>query len=184
MSQLAKLLLVATSLAPALGAFALIQWQKGDWSDSIIFLVVGALLVFICCMLILYVKQHGERERLSIKTVETMDKDSLAYLIAYLFPLFTGKFPSLSEHDYWLPTIYVLAIIALTVYHSNAFHFNPVLAVFGYHFYQVTTTTDMKYMLITREVIRQQHSEIEVVELSNYVFLQTGTIATESSPGE
>lgn len=183
MSQFAKLLLVATSLAPALGAFALIQWQKGDTHAAVRMLIVGALLVLICCMLISYMKKHGERERLAIKAVEATDKESLAYLIAYLFPLFTNKFPSLSEHDYWLPTVYVFAIIAMTVYHSNAFHFNPILAALGYHFYQITTESGMKYLLITREIVRVQNPDMEVVELSNYVYFEVSVAKPKEHSG-
>jgi len=185
MSQIAKLLLVATSLAPALGAFALIEWQKGRLLNAVCLLVAGILLVAVCCLLILYVRRNVERQHLEITAVESTDKDSLAFLIAYLFPLFTGKFPNISEREYWLLTVYVFAIMGLTVYHSNAFHFNPILALFGYHFYQITADKGMKYLLIAREVVRVQNPDIEVVKLSDYVYLEVvPSPATSPNTGE
>ena len=171
MSQFAKLLLVATSLAPALGAFALIEWQHGHTQWTISLLVAGILLVAICLLLIRYAKTTIQRKCLDVTAVESTDKDSLAFLIAYLFPLLTGQFPNISEQEYWLLTLYVFAIMGMTVYHSNAFHFNPILALFGYHFYQITADSGMKYLLISREVVRVQNPCIEVIKLFDYVYL-------------
>lgn len=181
MSCFAKLLLVATSLAPALGAFALVEWQKGRWQTPLTLVAVGVGLVFICYLLKRYPEQRGERQTLDITAVESTDKEALSFIIAYLFPILTGHFPNVSEQQYWLLTLYVFAVIGLTVYHSNAFHFNPVLACFGYHFYQVTADKGMKYLLIAHQVIRVQNPEITVTRLADYVYLEVAPIP--STPG-
>ena len=102
MSRTAKLLLVATSLAPALGAFALIAWQKHGWQTGLPFVVVAVLLVILCYLLKLYPETHGERRTLEITSVESTDKESLAFIIAYLFPILTDKFQNISDSEYWL----------------------------------------------------------------------------------
>jgi hypothetical protein len=104
--------------------------------------------------------------------VESTDKEALAFIIAYLFPILTDKFPNVSEQDYWLLTLYIFLIVGVTVYHSNAFHFNPVLALFGYHFYQITADGGMKYLLIAHHTVRSQNPVITVSKLSDYVFLE------------
>lgn len=172
MSQFAKLLLVATSLAPALGAFALNEWQKGRLPMAIGLVIAAVLLIALCYLVKLYPELYGEREKLEITAVESTDKEALAFIIAYLFPILTGKFPNVSEQEYWLLTLYVFLIVAVTVYHSNAFHFNPVLALFGYHFYQITADGGMKYLLIARHIVRTQNPELTVTKLADYVFLE------------
>jgi hypothetical protein len=172
MSQIAKFLLVATSLTPAIGAFALIEWQKNNWQIALSLVAISVLFVFICHLLRLYPEKFGQRKRLEITAVEGTDKEALAFLIAYLFPILTGKIPDLSEPQYWLLTAYVFFIIGVTIYHSNAFHFNPVLAALGYHFYQVTADGGMKYLLIARHVVRSQKPDIVVTRLAPYVYLE------------
>lgn len=179
MSQVAKLLLVATSLAPAIGAFALNEGVKQHWLIMTCLIVAALLLIGLCYLLKLYAEQNLQPKHLQITKVENTDKESLAFIIAYLFPILSGKFPTLSEPEYWLLSVYVFAIVGWTVYHSNAFHFNPILALFGYHFYEITADEGMKYLLIGRGCIRTQTPDISVVRLSDYVYLE---IQRENTP--
>lgn len=172
MSRIAKFLLVATSLAPALGAFALVELQKGNRLNALGFIVAALLLVCLCYLLKLYPERYGERQTLDITAVESTDKEALAFIIAYLFPILSGKLPNISGPEYWWLAIYTFAIIGVTLYHSNAFHFNPVLACFGYHFYEITADKGMKYLLIAHHVVRSQTPDITVTKLSDYVYLE------------
>lgn len=172
MSQIAKALLVVTSLAPAIGAFALVAFQKGDWRKGLAFVVAAALLAVLCYLLKLYPERHGERRTLTVTAVESTDKEALAFIIAYLIPILTGKFPNISEPEYWLLTVYIYCIIGLVIYHSHAFHFNPVLALFGYHFYQITADSGMKYLLITRNTVTSQSPDVTATRLADYVYLE------------
>ncbi len=63
-------------------------------------------------------------------------------------------------------------MIFLAVYHTNAFTFNPLLASFGYHFFEVENEDGMKYLLVTKRVVREQKFHPWVVQLSDYVFLE------------
>ncbi len=181
LSRFAKCLLVATSLAPALGAFALVEWQKGRWQTSLALVAAGAGLVLLCYLLKWYLEQYGERQSLDITAVEATDKEALSFIIAYLFPILTGKFPNVTEEQYWILTLYVFSVIGLTVYHSNAFHFNPVLACFGYHFYQITADGGMKYLLIAHQPIRVQNPTLSVTRISDYVYLEVSSITSNAT---
>jgi hypothetical protein len=46
------------------------------------------------------------------------------------------------------------------------------LAIFGYHFYEVETKAGMKYLLVSKSIIRQQDASPWVVPLSHYVYLE------------
>jgi hypothetical protein len=172
MSPIAKSLLVATSLAPAFGALALVAFQGGNRLFALGFVVAAVLLVLLCYLLRLYPERHSERRLLTITAVESTDKEALAFIIAYLFPILMGKFPNITQPEYWALTVYIFAVIGVTIYHTNAFHFNPVLACFGYHFYQVTADSGMKYLLIAHHIVRSQTPEILVTKLSDYVYME------------
>ncbi|UUO08307.1 hypothetical protein M4951_08325 [Blastopirellula sp. J2-11] len=172
MSRIAKLLLVFTSLSPATGALAIIEFQAGRPVTALVLIGSALLLIAICYLIKIYPEKYGERRLLDVAAVKSTDKEALAFIIAYLVPILTGKIPNVSEPQYWAITAYVFAVIGLTVYHSNAFHFNPVLAAFGYHFYEVTADNGMTYLLIARHVVRVQTPEVWVTKLSDYVYLE------------
>ena len=172
MSRIAKTPLVATSLAPAMGAFALIALQKRNWQQALGFLIAALTLVILCYLLKLYAESHGERRTLSVTAVQSTDKEALAFIIAYLLPFLTGKVPNISDPEYWELTVYAYCVIGLVIYNSHAFHPNPVLAMFRYHFYQVTADNGMTYLLVTKNVVRSQTLDVPVTRLADYVYLE------------
>jgi hypothetical protein len=172
MSQFAKMLLVATSLAPALLAFALVAWERDKMQYAVGFLVAAVLLLVLCYLLKFYSEKHGAHRTLDVTEVKSTDKEALAFIVAYLFPILMDKVPDITEPRYQMLAVYIYCVVGLVIYHSNSFHFNPVLALFGYHFYEVTADEGMKYLLITRRIVRSQNPSLNVTKLSDYVYLE------------
>lgn len=171
LSKIAKLLLVASSLAPVLAAFAVKELADGkELSDTWPWFLVAVLLPVICFLVILYAKTNLERQTLKIIKIKNTDKDVLAYLLAYLLPLLAGD--AMDFRDNLVAPIFIFAIIFLAVYHSNAFHFNPLLALAGFHFYEVVCDDEMTYLLVTDRAIRKQKGESTVVQMADYIFLE------------
>ena len=112
MNKVGKLVLMATSLAPILGAFAVNSFAHEDWKTGLWYLGIGAGLVLICWLVILACKQTLPEEPLTTKKVKTADKEALAFLLVYLLPLFTKD---LIFTGNWFTPLYVLAIIAFCV---------------------------------------------------------------------
>lgn len=171
LSRIAKLLLVASSLAPVLAAFAVKEISEGSTvADTWPLLLATVLLPVICCLVILYAKANLERQSLRVVKIKSTDKEVLAYLIAYLLPLLAKDVVDFREN--LVVTLFVFGMIFLAVYHSNAFHFNPLLGFAGFHFYEVVCDDDMTYLLVTSRVIRKQKGESSVVQLSDYIFFE------------
>jgi hypothetical protein len=84
-------------------------------------------------------------------------------------PLFADNAIDFRAHPW--TAIYVIAIIGVVVYHSNAFAFNPLLALLWYHFYEIENEDGMTYMLVTRKLLRKQSNTIKVVEIADYVYM-------------
>lgn len=172
-NRFAKALLVATALAPVLGAFGINALSHGkQWPELVGWFGTAIGLVVLSVLLLLFASKEGEVHTLAIKRIRSSDREILAFLLAYLLPLmaedtlgFSGDTPTL---------IYVFALIFLAVYHSNAYHFNPLLGLCGYHFYDVETADDMSFLLITRHTIRQQSLTRDTVQITDYMFLDVG----------
>jgi hypothetical protein len=147
MSKLGKLVLMLTSLAPILGAFAVNSFAHTDWMTGGFYLGGGVVLVAACWFVLWRCRKVLAVEPLTTKKVKTADKEVLAFLLVYLLPLFTKD---LIFTGNWFTPLYILAIVAFCVYHGNSFTFNPLLAMAGYHFYEVENDNGMTYLLTFR----------------------------------
>lgn len=169
MNKLGKLILMLTSLAPILGAFAVNSFAHNEVQTSLWYSGLGVLLVLICWLVILSCKQSLPEEPLTTKKVKTSDKEVLAFLLVYLMPLFTKD---LIFTGNWFTPVYILAIIAFCVYHSNAFTFNPLLSMAGYHFYEVENENGMTYLLISKRTIHRHDNVLRVKRIADYIYLE------------
>jgi len=152
-----------------LAAYAINRFNEGMWFDGCVFLVIAALFVFICWCLMSFVRQYAEQEMLNIRSVRPMDNEILAFLIAYLLPIISKDVCDLYTNP--LCAVFVFVIILLCVYNSNAFHFNPLLGMVGFHFYEVKSDTGIPYMFITRKCIRNEDFATVAKEIGTYIYL-------------
>lgn len=172
LNRIAKALLVATSLAPVLFGYGVVALgDNQSWNAAYPWFVAGIGLGFVAYLMPRLVLKLVQPQPMPLKSVKDADKEILTFLITYLLP-FAGR-TTLNANPYSLAGVYVFSLIFLAVYHTNAFTFNPLLAVFGYHFYEVETQAGMKYLLVTKSVIRQQDFRPWVVPLSDYVYLES-----------
>jgi hypothetical protein len=173
MNKLGKLVLMLTSLAPILGAFAVNSFAQTDWTIGGLYLAGCASLGLICWLVLRRCRKVLPEEPLTTKKVKTADKEVLAFLLVYLFPLFTKD---LIFTGNWFTPAYILVIIAFCVYHGNSFTFNPLLSMAGYHFYEVENENGMTYLLISKKTIRRHDNTLRVRELADYIYLDGNTV--------
>jgi hypothetical protein len=173
LSKLAKPLLVATSMAPILLAFAVNAISEGrSFGDYWFWLVLAALLVCLCHLIMRFSSTQLQRQHLTIKSFKSSDKEVMTFLVAYLLPLVSAK--SLGLNGHLLSIVFAVLVFFAAIYHSNAFDFNPLLGLFGYHFYEMQTDNGMTFLLITRRHLLKPNHRVEVVQLFPYTFLNVG----------
>ncbi|TCD46823.1 hypothetical protein [Chlorobium sp. N1] len=166
----AKLLLVATSLSPLLGAVAVNNIALNrPWTSWVPWMGVGIFLIVLCFLLLRYFEEVAQEEKISIVEFERNDKDVLAFLLAYLLPFLSSK--SMDFQGQWLTGAYILLIIFLVVSHTGAFHFNPVMALVGYHFYGIRTKDGVSQLLICRGTLKRLNQEVSTVRLAPNIYL-------------
>lgn len=169
LSKFAKLSLVATSLAPIFFTLWFVDFSKSwKWSDGLGYLMAAILLAVVCWILLLLSKTRLEILPLEINSVKTADSEMIGFILAYLLPLI--KETSLQLNPYLFAFIMVLLFII--VFTSNSYHFNPLIGFFGYHFYEVTISGGISYVLISRKNIRNCRNIKKVVQISEYMILE------------
>lgn len=182
LNRLAKLALVSTALAPICLTLWFVEissaWQSAlpladnlatHWRSGSGYLLAALVLSGLCFGLVwLSASRHGlERLPVRIKSVKTVDKEIVGFLLVYLLPLINQ-----SQNTISLPVlVFVAVIFFFIIYNSHAYHFNPLLGFFGYHFFEVTIEGDITYVLITRQNITDCKAVSQVVQLTEYMIL-------------
>ncbi len=184
LNKVAKLSLVSTSLAPICLTLWFVElssvWVAKDtilsnitnhWASGLAYLLTALFLSGLCWGVITLSKSKYGLEKLPVKiiAVKTVDKEIVGFLLVYLLPLInqtnnTISFPVL---------VFIAVIFFFIVLNSHAYHFNPLLGLFGYHFYEVTIEGNITYVLITRQNIADCTSISHVVQLTEYMILET-----------
>lgn len=170
-SKFAKFILVATSLSPVLGAIFVSKLERGkpflEWFP---WLFVALCLVVVCFLLLKYAQKNAQQHLLHVKEFENNDKEVLAFLLAYLLPFISPE--NMAFEGHCLTGIYILAIIFIVVAHSGALHFNPVMGLLNYHFYEVKNDEGVSVLLISRQEYRRPDFEVQTVRLAHNIYLQ------------
>lgn len=170
LNTFAKLLLVATSLSPMLGAIAVNQYAKGgDWTDWVPWLAPAVLLFIICALILHFATSVAQVHPQQITKVERTDKEVLGFLLAYLLPVVSAKESAFQVH--WQTVAYAFVILLLVFTHANALHFNPLLGLLGYHFYTIEDSDGRPILLISRQPFHLKGQTVQVVSLSPSICL-------------
>lgn len=168
LGKLMKVLLVLTSLAPVCITFWFTEISK-DWVliRGWHFFVIAVLMVGLCLLTMHISKNHLEIIPVQIKSISTSDKEVVAFFVVYLLPLVNE---SAFQVDLRI-LCFVFTLFFVSILTTNSYHFNPILGLFGFHFYEVTIDGGITYVLITKKSLTNTRSVQKVVQLSEYMIL-------------
>jgi hypothetical protein len=167
LTRLARLLLVATTLAPIAIVYALAVWPS-DRVRALCAVGLAFVLLLLCLYLLWYVRRHVQQEQLSIERSKNVDREILAFLITYLIPLITRK-----DSDGNLAAMLgVILLIAVVIYKADMLHVNPLLGLLGYHFFEIGVASGSTYLLITKKDVEHGARTITALRLGNNVWLE------------
>lgn len=168
LNKIAKLSLVATSMAPICLTLWFVDFsQQWNWHAGLGYFLAAILMALLCYGLVWLSGKKLEKLPVTIKSVKTVDKEVVGFLLVYLLPLINQTSKVIS-----MPVlIFVAVIFFFIVQNSHAYHFNPLLGFFGYHFYEVGIEGGITYVLITKQNISDCKSITKVVQLTEYMIM-------------
>lgn len=102
----------------------------------------------------------------SIKEIELANNNFLPTYLGYFFV-------SLSVNDV-STLVVVFLIIYIFTFLSQTLYFNPIFLLFGYHFYFIKTTGNVKIFLITRKQLKTpgENGFENLRRINNYTFIE------------
>lgn len=169
LNRFATLLLVATSFAPVLFTLAFVATRRSEWITAACYVLAASLLCGLCLMVLKEVANRVPSVAFPVTSVKSADKEIIGFVLSYLLPLVnTSNVLRVDPVVLW----FVLTLLGIVAWSTNSYHFNPLLGIFRYHFYEVSTPQSVGFVLISR---RDIHSADEIqfaIRLSQYVVLE------------
>jgi len=176
MGGLARFFLAATAFAPIFLVYAIVSAFDHEYCHVLAFFSICAFLTGTCLLLIKLTKSHMSEDNFETRTVETADGENLSLILVYLLPLITNEL----NLYYWTEWAVIAVFICLIVSRSYGYHFNPLLSMFGYHFYKVAGKEGIPHILINRRRIYNKGENLKVIEISGYTLIETEVVQSVS----
>lgn len=168
LSGLVKAFLVLTSFAPVLITYIFVTWVKEGFNSTIVWVLFTAFfLTGLCLIIINLARKELEIVKFPIRAVKTADSEIVSFLVVYLLPFASLAGDAIDE----LILVFILTLFFLVAWSTNSYHVNPILALFRYHFYEVTTSQNITFLLMTRRNLRNTSTINYVVQLTDYMVL-------------
>lgn len=172
LGSVAKILLVSTAFAPVLLTLAFVRYVQGHTDTRTVVYAALAAALTLACVLVLRAAQGALQViPFSVDSIRTADKEIVAFVLSYLLPL-AKLAPSAVD---WRVNIFVLGLLVVIVLTTHSYHFNPLLGLIGYHFYEVSTPDKVAFILITKQDMRNKAQISAVVQLTDYIVLEKRT---------
>lgn len=169
LSRIVKTTLIATSLSPILLSMAYTFYdKKAFWPTGALCFFSAIFLGAMSLKIINLSKRKLETLQVTIKKVKSADKEVIGFFLAYVLPVIFSKTIKVDTGS----LIIFAALFAFVVWGTHAFHTNPVLGVFGYHFYEIETEDGVMFVLITKEKVVNVKNIQSVVQLTEYMVLE------------
>ncbi|WP_051506792.1 hypothetical protein [Saccharibacillus sacchari] len=163
-------MLVLTSFSPILLTYAFVVWVRGGSLTliSLITLLIVILLIG-CIQIIKIAKEKLEVINFPINSIKVTDGEVVGFLVAYLLPFLSLGTDKVNGQI----LLFIMFIFFIVIWGTNAYHFNPLLSLLGYHFYEVSTAENITYLLITKKSLKNTKAIKSVIQLTDYIVLDT-----------
>jgi len=161
-SKFAKITFVLTSLAPVLISYAISQ-KNLEFEIKITLCIISVVLFLLAWVTLSKIKKSGALEPIKIVSLKNADHEVLAYLVTYLVPFLA----TISLEN----AVLIYLIISISIYNSNAYHYNPLIGLLGYHFYQIETEEKISYILTTKREIRNISVINTIIHITDYLVI-------------
>lgn len=170
-----------TALSPIALVYGWVTYTEAYYWASLTLLVTCCTLTVSTLVVLRSADKYLERFEFKFNSVEPVDQENVTFFLFYLSPLFVDQIGSLN-FNILLPALAIYSLLAATSY---SYHFNPLLALMGWHFFKVTSPEGVTYVLLTTKKINNVDSISEVGQLTDYMLIDlTRSKNAHQSPGD
>lgn len=135
------------------------------WISYIVFIIIPVILTWISLILKTYLSKDSIESE--IKDVEQVNN---AFLPSYLGYFFVALSVPTAE-----TMIFIYGMLFVFTFVSQTLYFNPLFLCFGYHFYNVITSENVKQFIISKRKIRSTKNLnfASLRRINNFTYIDT-----------
>lgn len=164
-----KLALVITTIAPVWITLAFLYWNDSQYLNASVISIAALLLCLVANFVVKSSPSKFTKTKADAVSIKPADKEISGYFVAYMLPILGGG-------KYFLEpsvAIFFSIVFFIFIWFSKSFYANPILAIFKYKFYEITTTNGNTYLLLTKREIRDPTKINRVVSITSHTRLET-----------
>jgi len=159
-----KIILSISSLSPVALTFWFKEFSKSfDFFEGWQYLMIFVLTIITSFLTIHLSKSKLEVMNVKISTVQNSDNEVVTYIFAYILPLIGFDLKI---------TLFILLLYLFIVFTTNIYHFNPIIGLFGYHYYTISFENGTTFVLISKKTLMNAKEINSVVQLDDYTLLE------------
>ena len=164
-SKFLQFVMVAVSLSPVFLTLSFLSFfgKETNLIIGISYLIIAIAMIGISYYLVILAKSKLEIIPIKIKSVTPADKEVLSFIFVYLLPLISIDTKTL---------IFILVLFFFIAYATHIYHFNPMLGLFGFHFYEIEIEDGAKFILMTKKSLFNIKQIKKVVQASDYILIE------------
>lgn len=159
---------VVTNLDTRISNFLIFDWNILSifWIRHLIYLAIFALFALITLMITERAFPRGDKlQALEVKPIESVAVPT--YISMFVIAL------GLSTIDNSVSLVVLLILFLFWTRLEKIFYFNPIWLFFGYRFYEIKSSNENTYTLITKkDRLKGKQSQTNLRRLNNYTFLE------------
>jgi len=164
LSKTTKTLLFLSSYAPL---FAILGIRLAPSLASYILWGITLISIIFTLLFFKWIVRNISTYSVNIKELNSQG-EVIAFVITYIIPFITFNEKAWQE---WTSTALLLIVIAVLYVNSPLIHTNPVLALFGWHTYEIMTTSG-KRMLMTKKTYATTPPCLKVITIGDNILLE------------
>jgi hypothetical protein len=173
LSKFLKLYLILTSLAPLCISVSYIFFEK--YKLSIVDFIPLAIMILVgwsSLYILRFAESSLEVLKITVVNIKSIDNEVIGFLIAYTLPLLLLDAKHIQISALIITILVFILIFGMIIWGTHSFQVNPLLGIFGFHFYEIEIENGITLMLITKEkIIKAKHIE-HIVQLTENVTLE------------
>lgn len=130
--------------------------------------LIYVLIPIILTLISLYISKYLSKDSIDLGKVKQIEQANNAFLPSYL-----GYFFVALSVPYFDTLVFIFLILFVFTFLSQTLYFNPLFLIFGFQFYYLTTTNEIKIFIITRKELKDPKlTELkELRRINNFTFI-------------
>lgn len=131
-------------------------------------ILLFVLLLFLCRYIVYLAEIKLTRNVINVKSIKSADLNINTLILSYFLPCI-----ELYKKDVVYLVGWFVALLIIIILNKGTYFYNPLMKLFGFRYYEVSTSGDVTYLMISRIKLINKNDIKSYSQLTDYVILNS-----------